>query len=153
MVLYLSNNHNHFLQIILACSGIFWTSEVSQAILEKDGLKVWLFTPTVLFTDLQIFIVSWNIKTHLMTTFVTCIHCRFANEENLHVLLLGFKISEAQNQANHGDKLSRKQLKMHMFLLDHPSHKKISLLATITEWNILLSQSTCHFWVAIFRTI
>ena len=29
-----------FLQIILACSGIFWTAEVSQAILEKDGLKV-----------------------------------------------------------------------------------------------------------------
>ena len=29
-----------FYQIILACSGIFWTSEVSQAILEKDGLKV-----------------------------------------------------------------------------------------------------------------
>ena len=29
-----------FPQIILACSGIFWTAEVSQAILEKDGLKV-----------------------------------------------------------------------------------------------------------------
>ena len=28
------------MQIILACSGIFWTAEVSQAIVEKDGLKV-----------------------------------------------------------------------------------------------------------------
>lgn len=29
-------------QIILACSGIFWTAEVSQAIVEKDGLKNYL---------------------------------------------------------------------------------------------------------------
>lgn len=32
--------HILFMQIILACSGIFWTAEVSQAIMEKDGLKV-----------------------------------------------------------------------------------------------------------------
>ena len=68
-----------------------------------------------------------------MTTLVTYIHCRFASEENSHTLQLCFKIPEAQNQANHGGKLSHKQLRMHMFLVDQPSLKKISLLAMIIE--------------------
>lgn len=106
---------------------------MSQAILEKDGLKVHGYSRLQFCLQIYKFLLFREILRRLMTTLVTCMHCRFANEENLHVLLLGFKIPEAQNQANHADKLSRKQLKMHMFLLDHPSHKKISLLATITE--------------------
>ena len=68
-----------------------------------------------------------------MTTLVTCIHCRFVGGENLHTFQLCFKIPAAQNQANHGGKVSSKQLTMLVFLVDHPSQKTIFLLAMITE--------------------
>lgn len=141
ILLFYSNTVNHFLQIILACSGIFWTSEVSQAILEKDGLKVWYFYSPLQFC-LQIFIVLRYRQISVPYLFLAYIvdlpvenHIFAANEPKLRPR------TEQTIETN-----------------QFANNSKCTLWLEITVLGLdylinLSSQSAYHFWACIFRTI